>query len=533
MFSSSSQIKLSESAFQRMPSEFSTSFDLLETSSFVVNIDTVSPNIHLETVQSDPQMLHASCRIIQGHKRNDSTCSLNSTIFHFDEEETNDDMVSSLNGNFFDLKDRNETALIQQDLYNQHDTMKDDLFDECYVFDTLTKDTATSYQSIESASKDTQYQNIQEESLFDYQSNSSQPLGFSCHSYGDSITHTPTLNNHFNIITNSDNAFHNLCNSYASSHLNQPIDTLCTSDTSGHLNASSHLNLDPALFDDQNVSLEYSAIDLLSAVTQDDSQTLLSSSLSMADVLDVLIKSDKAKQWRRASLPSLSFQNYTATLFGSLKSMRTLDEVEDDTEFQPCNLNHRMNNNNQQLTQINMKNTDDYLASLISIDQKKEQLTFANTHHSNSFSSNNHSSTAAAMYDLLSIHHTKSLGGLLGMNPCARTQRRHSFTPTSSSSSSTNKINCQNYVCSFTNCFKQFSSLTALKSHVKLHSLTKDFSCEECNLSFRRLPDLYRHQRSVHSAFNPHVCFLCNKKFPRADSLKRHQSGKRKNPCNF
>lgn len=86
----------------------------------------------------------------------------------------------------------------------------------------------------------------------------------------------------------------------------------------------------------------------------------------------------------------------------------------------------------------------------------------------------------------------------------------------------------KSFACEFGGCSRVFHQFQNLKSHWRCHSEVKRFGCDECDARFRRLPDLYRHKRSLHGAGKPHTCNLCNKSFARADALRRHTLSKNK-----
>jgi uncharacterized C2H2 Zn-finger protein len=89
----------------------------------------------------------------------------------------------------------------------------------------------------------------------------------------------------------------------------------------------------------------------------------------------------------------------------------------------------------------------------------------------------------------------------------------------------------KSYTCSYPQCGMVFNSSKDLRNHVNSHDVSfsyetkngKSFSCTACGSTFRRLPDLQRHYRSLHSDAKPFVCpHGCGKSFARKDALKRH-----------
>ncbi|KAJ3223637.1 hypothetical protein HK099_000875 [Clydaea vesicula] len=84
------------------------------------------------------------------------------------------------------------------------------------------------------------------------------------------------------------------------------------------------------------------------------------------------------------------------------------------------------------------------------------------------------------------------------------------------------KSGSKSFLCEYTGCSRTFTQYQNLKSHWRCHAEIKKFGCDECSIRFRRLPDLYRHKRSLHRAGKPHQCELCGKLFARADALRRH-----------
>ncbi|KAJ3280262.1 hypothetical protein HDU76_009231, partial [Blyttiomyces sp. JEL0837] len=77
------------------------------------------------------------------------------------------------------------------------------------------------------------------------------------------------------------------------------------------------------------------------------------------------------------------------------------------------------------------------------------------------------------------------------------------------------------FVCGVEQCGKPFSTMHAIKSHLRCHTVAT-FACQHCHLSFKRNHDLVRHTRSMHDAGKPHPCPNCDKAFARADALRRH-----------
>ena len=96
------------------------------------------------------------------------------------------------------------------------------------------------------------------------------------------------------------------------------------------------------------------------------------------------------------------------------------------------------------------------------------------------------------------------------------------------------------FTCSFSDCKEEFTNSRSLRKHMNLHQLAsmpyetegKSFCCSSCSQKFRRLPDLQRHFKSVHSDAKPFVCPKgCGKSFSRKDALKRHLECKSNAPC--
>lgn len=97
-------------------------------------------------------------------------------------------------------------------------------------------------------------------------------------------------------------------------------------------------------------------------------------------------------------------------------------------------------------------------------------------------------------------------------------------------------MSSRTYTCNFTSCALLFNRLYDLKEHQKVHGDYKEhsinqlgsFTCPDCDTKFKRLPDLQRHVRSIHSSAKPFVCpHKCGKAFSRKDALKRHLISKK------
>lgn len=82
-------------------------------------------------------------------------------------------------------------------------------------------------------------------------------------------------------------------------------------------------------------------------------------------------------------------------------------------------------------------------------------------------------------------------------------------------------------------CYKKFSELAYLRSHMVTHSAVKPHKCNMCEKSFTRRRELLRHE-NVHTGFKPFKCNTCGKAFSRKDKLVRHEkihNGVKKFPC--
>lgn len=77
------------------------------------------------------------------------------------------------------------------------------------------------------------------------------------------------------------------------------------------------------------------------------------------------------------------------------------------------------------------------------------------------------------------------------------------------------------YCCPWTGCNKVFNRFYNLRSHYRIHSGERPYTCNYCDASFARNHDLKRHER-IHLKTKPFVCPTCNKGFSRNDAMNRH-----------
>lgn len=77
------------------------------------------------------------------------------------------------------------------------------------------------------------------------------------------------------------------------------------------------------------------------------------------------------------------------------------------------------------------------------------------------------------------------------------------------------------YCCPWTGCNKVFNRFYNLRSHYRIHSGEKPFTCNYCEASFARNHDLKRHER-IHLKTKPYACPICTKAFSRNDAMNRH-----------
>ncbi|XP_071187337.1 zinc finger protein ZFP2-like isoform X3 [Salvelinus alpinus] len=84
------------------------------------------------------------------------------------------------------------------------------------------------------------------------------------------------------------------------------------------------------------------------------------------------------------------------------------------------------------------------------------------------------------------------------------------------------KIHLGENLYSCTDCGKNFSTSKVLTVHQRVHTGEKPYSCSDCGASFSQLGTLKRHER-VHTGEKPYSCSDCGKSFSRPDDLKTHE----------
>ncbi|CAE1231742.1 KRAB [Acanthosepion pharaonis] len=95
------------------------------------------------------------------------------------------------------------------------------------------------------------------------------------------------------------------------------------------------------------------------------------------------------------------------------------------------------------------------------------------------------------------------------------------------------KLTPSRFACDI--CYKNFTQISSVIRHKRIHSGEKPFSCEECGKSFSQSSTLVNHRR-IHSGCKPFECPVCGRKFSDHSSLSRHRrthSGEKPYSCDI
>ena len=79
------------------------------------------------------------------------------------------------------------------------------------------------------------------------------------------------------------------------------------------------------------------------------------------------------------------------------------------------------------------------------------------------------------------------------------------------------------FKCLYKNCKCKYSNDSDLKTHMKIHKMSKDnmYKCKECSKCYQFKSELKTHQKS-HSDFKEYVCHTCGKEFKHKGMLNHH-----------